>query len=182
MKLLTVILLCAFFLSCKGQMVEQENHSKAISNFQEKNIATLSVLNLKGKQYDKDVNYRVLSLYSLDDKGYRITSTRRIELRKNDSILATIKLPNSEDVKNFSVSKIKQTNIGFKIVVNWGGGNFFYRREFEFEFIENHFFLDYVRMSFYYHKDDKKVIIGKQITPPIPIQKFKILDYLQQNE
>ena len=159
-------------MSCKGQTEKQENANKSLQNHQIEKIDTLSTLALNGSQYGED-RYKVLSLYNLNnDKKY-------LELLKNDGHLIVIDLPSSEDVKNFSVSNITRTDNGFTVAVNWGGGKYFYKREFSFDFERSQFVLDNVRMSFYTQEDDKEEQINKQISPPIPIQKFKILDYLQ---
>jgi|GEM_PF-292024 len=172
MKLLIMIFLSIFFVSCQGQVKKKEGEINTVPSHQAKIIDTLSVSTLNGEQYG-GVHYKVLNLYNnKSDESY-------LELLRNDNNSIKVSLPNSEDVKNFSVNSITNTDSGFKIAVNWGGGNYFYKRRFSFNYTNDQFVLDNVWMSFYRQEDDKEEHINKQITPSIPIEKFKILDYLQ---
>ncbi len=138
---------------------------------------TLSILSLQNKK-SNFLNYSVIliRLSDLDKSGYRI---KIITVTKNNNEkMATIVLPNSEDVKNFSISKIEQTVTGFKIIANWGGGNYFYRREFYFTNRMNEIYLDSINMNSYIHESEIQNNETKIINPPIPINKFEILNYL----
>jgi hypothetical protein len=87
-----------------------------------------------------------------------------------------------EDVKNFSVNEIIETESGFKIAVNWGGGNYFYSRNFYFTFKENQFYFDSIKINNYIQDTDKKINTTKIISPSISIDKFDILLYLENGE
>ena len=94
--------------------------------------------------------------------------------------MADISLPIADfDVKNFSVDTIEEINNGFKLSVNWGGGNDFYGRDFYFEYVENSFYLGKL-MNRSYHLDSEKEISKKRnIIPPIRIDKLIISEYVK---
>ena len=137
---------------------------------------TLSVLPLNRKKHKE---FKVLYLRDLETNNYVINSTRRIELTENNKIKASLKMPiPDEEVKNFSVSKIAETRHGFKIAVNWGGGNYLYDIEYYFILREKSFYLDYVKFHTYSPNSKVKTTI-KRITPKIPIEKFDIMQCLE---
>ncbi|WP_259016613.1 hypothetical protein [Emticicia fluvialis] len=139
---------------------------------------TLSVLSLRNKQYTS-LNYKVLKVCDLDNEGYHIKSTCRIELTQQHKTIASIKLPVADvEVRNFSVSKIEEINSGFKIVVDWGGGNYFFEREFYFTFKDKRFYLTTLKLTNYIHEPEKTTKRTQQLNPPINIEKFDIIKYL----
>jgi len=175
MKLIFSLFVIISCISCKGQ----ENNSETKENNKEttvisqiKNIDTLSVIKLNAKKY-ADAQYQVLKLYNIDND---VTS---IEIVKNKDLLNTIKLPGSEDMKNFSVNKIVEINKGFQILVSWGGGNYFYKRKFNFVYNENGFYFSSLVKGNYTKNSDKEIIISEQIYPPIPLRNFDISLYLE---
>lgn len=176
MKFICVLIVITFCFSCKGQenyrkMIGKENkETNAISFI--KSIDTLSVLKLKGDRY-KETKYQVLKLYNFDKDLFSI------EVVKNQSLLKIIKLPSVEDVKNFSVSAMIETNDGFKILTNWGGGNYFYKREFSFVFIGNEFYFSSLMKESYKQNSNKEVRTIEKIHPLIPLNKFDISLYFE---
>lgn len=148
------------------------------SNPKAKITDTLSILPLMSEAYG-NTNYKLLQLCSLDSKGYQIISTRRIELIQESKLIASISLPIAdEDVKNFSIKKIAETKKGFEVVINWGGGKNIYDVKFNFIFRDHQFYLDEVLTSKYGPDTDEATLL-KKINPPISIDKFKIIDYLE---
>lgn len=169
--LLLILLSC---VSCSSQVVKFGN--KEISNQQ---VDILSTLTLKNQQYNS-VEFKVIHLYNVDENGYRIDSTNRVELVSNTKIITSILLPIvDEDIKNFAVTSIEETNTGFKIIVDWGGGNNYYSREFYFVFKGNQFYLSQIMMISYVQEPERTNRILKTIIPQISIAKFNLLDYLE---
>ncbi|MFY7936402.1 MAG: hypothetical protein ACOVOQ_03415 [Flavobacterium sp.] len=173
MKTVIYIILSVFCISCRGQNIQHQANNKNTAEVI--SVDTVSVLSLRNGQYS---NFKILRLYNLGNDGNRIDSTNRIELTKDNKTVASIILPNSEDVKNFSTSKIEETKDGFKIVVDWGGGNYFYGREFYFRFKGTQFYLDTIEMSNYIQEAEKEIRKINKISPPLPIDKFDIHNYL----
>ncbi|QTY27580.1 hypothetical protein [Flavobacterium sp. CS20] len=176
MKTLIYIMLSVFCLSCKGQNTQDSGKNK--STKEATLIDTISILPLKNKQYGSN-NYKVLQLCNLDSEGYRNKSTSRIELTKNAKAVSSISLPiPDEEVKNFSVTKIAETTNGFEVAVNWGGGNNIYDVDFYFALRGSQFYLDEIKTG-KYGADTEVTRTTKKINPPIPINKVKIIGYLE---
>jgi hypothetical protein len=142
-------------------------------------IDTQFILILRNKPFER-LDYQVIKLSNLDREGCQINSTKRIELTKQNKTIAIISLPYpDEEIKNFSVNKIEETINGFKIFVDWGGGNYFYGRCFYFNFKNGQFYLDSLNMKSYVLEPEKHMKITKKIRPPIVINEFMILHYLE---
>lgn len=169
-----MVVLSIFCLSCGGQNIQntkKKNTKEVLS------IDTLSVLPLTNKQYGSS-HYKILRLCNLDSEGYQIVSTKRIELSEGNKTVASISLPvPDEEVKNFSVTKVAETKHGFKIAINWGGGNYIYDIEFYFAFRGHQFYLESI-ITNNYGPDKKGVRITKRISPPAPIDEFNMLYYI----
>lgn len=176
MKTLIYIMLSVFCLSCKGQNIQDSGKNKRTKEAMP--IDTISILSLKNKQYGSN-NYKVLQLCNLDSEGYQNKSTSRIDLTKSNKAVCSISLPiPDEEVKNFSVTKIVETTNGFEVAVNWGGGNNIYDVDFSFVFRDSQFYLDEIKTG-KYGTDTEVTRITKKINPPIPINKVKIIDYIE---
>lgn len=139
---------------------------------------TLSILQLTNKLYGNS-DFKVLRICNLDNEGYQNKVTSRIELTQENKTVASISLPiPDEEVKNFSVTKIEETKNGFEIAVNWGGGNNIYDVEFYFTFRDNQFYLDEIKTG-KYGADTEVTGTTKKMSPPIPIDKVEIINYLE---
>ena len=171
MKTIAVIILSVLSFSCMGQNV-QDNWKKNA-----KSIDTLSVLFLKNKRYG-GTKYRLLQLCNLDNERYQIQSTSRIELTREHELVASTLLPLPDEIKNFSVTKIAETQSGFEISINWGGGNNIYDIEFNFTFRDNLFYLDKVE-TYRYGPNEEGTKTTKKISPQIPVNRFSMLDYIK---
>ena len=174
MKAAIYSMLSLLCMSCRGQNIQH----KADNSKTEKvtPIDTVSILPLRNKHYSP-FSYVILrlELSDFDKSGHSI---KKIAVTQNNKTVASILLPNSEDVKNFSISEIAETERGFKIVVDWGGGNYFYGRKFYFTIKGNQFYLDSLEMNSYTQEREKETKTTKKINPPIPIGKFDIISYL----
>lgn len=168
MKIITMILLL-FSVSCQGQSDRKVTESTKYTS--QKVLDTLFFLSLKNIP---DSDYKVLYLSSsesLEDK---------IRLINDDIIVADISLPIADfDVKNFSVDTIEEINNGFKLSVNWGGGNDFYGRDFYFEYVENSFYLGKLMNSSYHLDSEKEISKKRNIISPIRIDKLIISEYMK---
>lgn len=159
-----------FFVSCKGQNLQQMKKNK--NSIETAKIDTISRLMLRNNQYRND-NYEILHLSDINN------GIKKIEITKNNSRSTAFTLPRTDnEIKNFSVSKITETSLGFKIVVDWGGGNNFYGRVFYFTFKGNQFYLDIIEMNSYTLESEKKSLT-KKIMPQISVEKFDITKYLE---
>jgi len=116
-------------------------------------------------------------LSDTDELGYRI---KKIVVTQNSKTIASILLPNPEDVKNFSVTKIEETKNGFKISINWGGGNYIYDMVYFFAYKSGQFYLNSIETN-NYGPDTDVARKTKKINPPIPIDKFDIISYLDND-
>lgn len=99
--------------------------------------------------------------------------------------VATIELPNAV-AKNFSLSSAEKTKAGFELRVEWGGGLYHYEIQFNFICRNNNFYLDKVKNDNFSTSNpesrnlwDKKETKERQIEPPLSIEKFAMVDYLQ---
>ena len=137
MKVLIFIILLISCMSCSKQ--HSQNSDKKVVDIDTSSILalridTVSMLQLRNKIYG-DSDYKVLRLFDLDNEGYDIGSTSRIELTENNNIVVSLLFPRPDaEPANFGVDTIMETKNGFKIIFSWGGGNYFYRREFYFVF------------------------------------------------
>ena len=177
MKTVIYIIISIFCVWCNGQIIQNNEKNKNTKGVIP--MDTLSILQLTNNQYGSS-NYKVLRLCNLDSNGYWIDSTRRIELTRDNKTLVSFSLPvPDEEVKNFSVSRIAETKSGFIIVADWGGGNYFFGRKFYFNFRDNQFYLDSLKMNSHVQEPEKETCVTKKISPPIPIDKFGIFQYLE---
>lgn len=125
MKQIYALIIFLICLSCNAHKKNVGFTVKALEILQEKNIDTICVVELKNKQYKND-KIQLLELYDT------IKGMKSIEMRNDAVVLNTINLPNSDDVKNFSIDSIFETKKGFDILASWGGGQYFYKRNFSF--------------------------------------------------
>ena len=162
--MLIYIIVLFFCVSCQGQQSKKSIPSRT------EIIDTLNVLTLKEKRY------------KIAHLGNRDNGREQIQLLKNNIQISSILLPVAdEEVKNFSVNKMEETQKGFKISVDWGGGNYFYERIFFFSYKENKFYLDTLEINNFTQEPEKKTTITKAINPPIEISKLNIFDYIKND-
>ncbi|RAJ02348.1 hypothetical protein LX64_03360 [Chitinophaga skermanii] len=140
---------------------------------------TLYVVPLTHQQY-KQADYKLVSVCELDSNGIEIKSARRILLTQKNKVVASISLPvPDEEVKNFSVHKVGERANSFFIGIDWGGGNYYYEREFNFAFDGKQFVLTSVKMISYVFDTGKTSTRNKKITPPIPVNKFVMMPFIE---
>lgn len=167
---LTFVIVLFSCLSCQGH-VTKKIFQNSTTNLSE-GLDTLNTLGLTGIKYD-GVKYKIIHIVDFD-KGQE-----QIQLLENNIKTSTIWLPVAdEEVKNFSFSKMEETQKGFKILVDWGGGNDFYQRTFFFSFKAGKFYLDNLVISNFTQEPEKKKTKRKSIRPPIEISQLNILDYI----
>ena len=104
-----------------------------------------------------------------------------------DEVIAKIELPKVDlEAKNFALNSVGKTKVGFEVKVDWGGGVYHYKIQYNFRCKENHFYLYKVRRDSFSTKnpdsgiflDIKRTKVIK-IEPNLPIEKFVMTDYLQ---
>jgi hypothetical protein len=135
-------------------------------------IDTVSILVLINSQYGN-------SQYSIQKLNYYQTGAKSIEILLEDRQVAYLSLPRLGDVKNFSVNNILETHSGFKVKANWGGGNYFYSRDFFFDFTEGRFYLTKVVNRFYNHSEDKEIETIVDVIPARIIDTNTIMDHIR---
>jgi len=173
------VILSLLFISCNKQS-NQINYSNnnTVSNAISIKADTMLVKSLTNKQYGKD-KYTILKLYDLDSNGYY--TARRLELIKNSKLISSIPIPSPEDVKNFEILKIEETNQGFFISIFWGGGNNMYNHIYYFVFIDEQFYLNKIEKEHQFKAsnndfdEESKTIDVKN---KISFSEFRIIDYL----
>lgn len=154
------------FISCKGQYTKN-----ATSNILE-TLDTLSVLSLKGRKYN-DIKYKIVHI------GYSEKGQEQIQLLENNILIYSVWIPIAdEEVKNFSLNKIQETRKGFKMSVDWGGGNYFYKRTFFFSYIDGKFYLYNLEIKNFTQNPENKESTRKSIKPLVEISQFNIFDYI----
>ncbi len=110
----------------------------------------MSITILENDIYKND-NYRILHLKFIQN------NKEKISLLRNGKNLSSISLPVSDiEVKNFSVAQIKETDNGFKLLVNWGGGNYFYERQFFFVYKDEEFYLSSIQGKKYVQTSEEE--------------------------
>ena len=70
-----------------------------------------------------------------------IDNENRLEILKNNEKLYSVHVPNGEEVKNFVIDSITETDKGFKILYLYGGGRYIYHGKLFFEYEDNDFYL-----------------------------------------
>lgn len=112
-------------------------------------------------------------------------TTRDLNIVVGDEVIAKIKVPTGDSVKNFSLNSTKQTKDGFEIKTDWGGNLDHYEIQFDFKCKEKNFYLYRVqKVSFSTtHPDsgtfwDRKKTKVTRLEPNLPIEKFVMTDYL----
>ncbi len=169
-KLPLLVIILMINVSCQGQ-INKKDASTITTKFY-KGVDTLSALTLNGKKYQNS-RYTILHLLSKENER------EQLKVLKNSNLIALIPLPISdEELKNFSVNNIAETQNGFKIDVSWGGGNYFYCREFHFIFQNELFYLDNIKLSNYSQQSEKEINTINKVYPKVPIKKFNITTYL----
>ncbi len=134
---------------------------------------TLTALALKNEIYGRD-RYKVLHLQMID------SFERIIRVLKNDTEIAAVALPRADDeLKNFSLVGIEETQEGFSVTADWGGGNYFYTRVFYFAFRNDTFFLERIKVNNLRQPTEEEERRQEEIIPAIPIDEFDMREFLQ---
>ena len=133
---------------------------------------TISYLTLKSSNFAYPKTTILYSKYTHDS----ILTSQIIILQEN-KIINSIKLPIADiEVKNFSISKIIETQNGFSISTNWGGGNNIYDTDFKFEILGNLIYLTQIAKK---HYGPNTEVITKNIDIKILLNDFDIYSYLK---
>ena len=97
-------------------------------------------------------------------------------------LVMTVDLPNSGEVKNFTLEKVEKTKNGFKLLADWGGWNNHYNLQYHFKCENQNFYFYKMQIESIGNEDPgdpnnwKKE--EKNIDPNVSIEKFSILNYL----
>jgi hypothetical protein len=138
---------------------------------------TNDTLNSFELKVDRDIKlkYKMLLIYLND------SSRKYLQIKQESELLASIPFPIADDeVKNFSIDKITTSKNGFKLNVSWGDWYFFNKREFVFTFRKNQFLLVVVKSTMHTFEPEKVAVKRKCLSVPIPIQKFKIIKFIEE--
>jgi hypothetical protein len=154
-------------VSCNGQ-VNRDGKSNSIKNDQRVVADTLSMLKLRN-------GYEVMQL-NLKDNPSDI-----IRIIKDSIVIGELSLPVPDvEVKNFSVDKIAETQSGFILSINWGGGKNFYGRNFYFELrdTEKSFYLSKIGKTSYSLESENETSEQENVVPPIRIDKVRLSKFI----
>ena len=158
-------------VSCQGQ--ENKEVINSIEGVQQVVSDTLNTLVLKGSIYQKDT-CKILHLSFKENLG------DKIQLLKNGNLIANLSLPIADiEVKNLTVGAIKESKGGFSFLVQWGGGNDFYSRNFHFEYKEGIFYLGGIGNSNYNLDTEKETTKEEKILPIIRIDELVLSEFIK---
>lgn len=108
-----------------------------------------------------------------EDGFYR----KSLLVKNNNKDIASIDLPSSEDIKNFSVN-MKKHKKGFILECSYGGGNNLYSRHFYFKGDKDSMYL-YKIIGMHSKPNSNKIITENiYIRPQIDIRNFNIVNYI----
>lgn len=108
-----------------------------------------------------------------EDGFYR----KSLLVKNNNKDIASIDLPSSKDIKNFSVN-MKKHKKGFILECSYGGGNNLYSRHFYFKGDKDSMYL-YKIIGMHSKPNSDKIITEKiYIRPQIDIRNFNIVNYI----
>ena len=139
------------------------------TTFEENGMDTLYVLEFKNNFYEEGL----FKVFHLSDHTGK--SRDRIELHKNDSIMAVLELPiPNDEVKNLSVNEIKEEKDGFSFTVSWGGGKDYYLYTYFFIYDQNNFFLNRVIEEKMPVDNEDGYLKEKAMNPRIKISDFNL--------
>lgn len=178
MKIMIFIsILPLFCTACNKQNNKLEQINIKITELQRNDsikLDTFSVLLLNNKQYN-NYTYSILELYDVEFVN------SHIELIKDKEIKASISIPSPENVKNFQIEKIYETNNGFNISIFYGGGDNMYDIVYYFVFTNGEFYLNKIEKGHQfkvrnnYYDEERETI---EINNKIPFSDFKIKEFL----
>ena len=110
-----------------------------------------------------------------------------LNIAVGDETVAKIELPKESEAKNFSLNTVTKTSDGFEVKIDWGGGVYHYEVQFNFRCKDNNFYLYEVkRKDLSTTNPDSGNFLDKQeskttkIEPNLPIEKFVMIEYLNQ--
>lgn len=161
-KLLTSILAFLLGVFCHSQ-------TGLLSN---RNTDTLKkCLFLKSSMVEKD-QFQLCEFFDIDE------NKKYLKLFKNDTIFSTVILPKADDdVKNFSLEKMQKTIQGFDIYLNWGGGNYLYKRILRYKFYKGDYYLFTVVQYDFVLESDKTKKTKNRIKPRIKFNEVDIISF-----
>lgn len=108
-----------------------------------------------------------------EDGFYR----KSLLVKNNNKDIASIDLPSSKDIKNFSVN-MKKHKKGFVLECSYGGGNNLYSRHFYFKGDKDSMYLYKIIGMHSKPNSDKIITEKKYIRPQIDIRNFNIVNYI----
>ena len=159
-------------LSLKDMIAPFNNDEESGNSEKDNHPDTLMFLELKEKQFAKD-KYKILHIHN------RYNKKRFVGVSKNGETISSFSVPNPTDVKNFSLNKLHEIENGFRVDIDWGGGNNFYKRNYYFHFMEDRFVFTQVDKSNYNHGKDKEEKTLQKVDRPIMLENFDILEFIQ---
>ncbi len=171
MKVYAIILISLYCFFHKGEVVRESNVINLQHYSLKDKVDTLYFLSLKDRQYHNS-QYEILCLCNSENEMY-------IQIKKDQKMFTRLNFPKPDEVKNFTISNVVNTDNGFKVYATWGGGCCFYERKFMFKFSEECFSLETVIQSSYNQELDEKKKVIKSIVPTISIKEFNIYDYIK---
>ena len=121
-----------------------------------------------------------------DPTSYDVTVVdgpiRAVNIVAGDKRLRTIDVPAKSEVPGFSLSWARKTKEGFDLSVEYGS-TFYYGKRFEFACKSNDLVLTGIAVETFDRNNPSKWT-KKQVSikPTVPVGRFKITDYLKEEE
>lgn len=173
MRLLFLILLPAFFVSCQTKTVSEDANlsggnitanSDLANSVSEKQIVRKLSPNCGGKTF----NIWIANKYG----------SEHIIFAEGNTIRRTVKMPDESDAVNFSLDHFGETKNGFEIAVEYGS-KYYYRKSFNFVCEKGDFYFDKVSVE-RFEKNNTKNSTRKDVkmNPKEPLERFSFTGFL----
>jgi len=130
-----------------------------------------------GKVICEETQYDLLSVDSTDRRDRNNLKL----VRKDSTVINEIEMPTDDEFQGFAVDLANPRKRGFQIAVEWGT-RIFHHLDFDFDCKQSGFYLSkttHFTFDKHYPENEKlyKTRI-KKITPPLPLNKFAIRDFM----
>lgn len=138
---------------------------------------------LQHKSSADTLDYFVLGKHG-EGYGYTLlyllysNSSSQLKILKDNFSIAILELPNSEDVKNFSVYAFGEYSEGFTMSTSWGGGSNHFKNIFYFSHKDGEFYLTKVKKEHFTLRTEQIEEKVQILDEPINIKKLHLEQFI----